>query len=95
MAHQDQQFQLLVVCGFLNRTKGDRAIPVACRFLDQYPTPEELSTASRSWVLVACIVGVVIVIGVRGMVGVAADLCMRVLVPSLPRRRLVIQRRVG
>ena len=46
MAHQDQQFQLLVVCIFLNRTKGDQAIPVARRFLDQYPTPESLSTAS-------------------------------------------------
>jgi len=54
-----------------------------------------LSSLCRSWVLVTCIVGVVIVIGVRGMVGVAADLCMRVLVPSLPRRRLAHQRRGG
>jgi hypothetical protein len=52
MAHQDQQFQLLVACVFLNRTKGDRAIPVARRFLDQYPTPEELSTASYATIKV-------------------------------------------
>jgi hypothetical protein len=49
-----------------------------------------LSSLCRSWVLVACIVGVVIVIGVRGMVGVADDLYMRALVPSLPRRRLAV-----
>jgi hypothetical protein len=47
-----------------------------------------LSSLWRPWVLIASIAGVVIVIGVRGMVGVAADVCMRVLVPSLPRRRL-------
>ncbi|PMD13240.1 hypothetical protein NA56DRAFT_651933 [Hyaloscypha hepaticicola] len=52
MAHQDQQFQLLVVCIFLNRTKGDRAIPVARRFLDQYPTPEELLTISNATIKV-------------------------------------------
>jgi hypothetical protein len=43
----------------------------------------------------ACTTGVVIVIGVRGMVGVAADLCMCVLVSALPRRRLVLQRWVS
>jgi hypothetical protein len=48
----------------------------------------------RSWVLIASIAGVVIVIGVYGMVGFAVDLGMRVLVPSLPRRRLAPQRRV-
>ena len=49
-----------------------------------------LSSLCRLWVLVACIVGVVIVIGVRGMVGVANNLYMRALVPSLPRRRLAV-----
>jgi hypothetical protein len=33
------------------------------------------------------------VTGVHGMVGFAADLCMHVLVPSPPRRRLAPQRR--
>ena len=42
-----------------------------------------LSSLCRLWVLIVSIVGVVIVIGVYGMVGVAADLCMHVLVPSL------------
>jgi hypothetical protein len=36
-----------------------------------------------------------IVIGVHGMVGFAAGLCMHVLVLSLPRRRLALQRWVG
>jgi hypothetical protein len=54
-----------------------------------------LSSLCRSWVLVACIIGVVIIIGVRGIVGVADDLCIRALVPSLPRSRLAVQRRVG
>jgi hypothetical protein len=30
----------------------------------------------------------VVVIGVHGKVGIAVDLCIRILVPSLPRRRL-------
>jgi hypothetical protein len=37
----------------------------------------------RSWVLVAYIICVMIVIGVYGMVGVAADLYIYVLVPLL------------
>lgn len=37
-----------------------------------------------SWVLIASITGVMIVIGVYGMVAVAADLFMPVLVPPLP-----------
>ena len=53
------------------------------------------SSLCRSWVLVTCIGCVMIVIGVRGMVGVAADLCIQVLVLSLPRRRLALQRWVG
>ncbi|KFY31787.1 hypothetical protein V493_00795 [Pseudogymnoascus sp. VKM F-4281 (FW-2241)] len=39
-------FQLLVVCIFLNKTKGDRAIPAARRLLLQYPKPEILANAS-------------------------------------------------
>jgi hypothetical protein len=50
-----------------------------------------LSSLCRSWFLVACIVCVEIVISVHGIVGAAADLCMYVLVPSLPRRKLAPQ----
>ncbi|KFY91636.1 hypothetical protein V500_04556 [Pseudogymnoascus sp. VKM F-4518 (FW-2643)] len=39
-------FQLLVVCIFLNKTKDDRAIPAARRLLLQYPKPEILANAS-------------------------------------------------
>ncbi|OBT40500.1 hypothetical protein VE00_07871 [Pseudogymnoascus sp. WSF 3629] len=39
-------FQLLVVCIFLNKTKGDRAIPAARSLLLQYPKPEILANAS-------------------------------------------------
>ncbi|KFY67381.1 hypothetical protein V496_01572 [Pseudogymnoascus sp. VKM F-4515 (FW-2607)] len=39
-------FQLLVVCIFLNKTKGERAIPAARRLLIQYPKPEILAKAS-------------------------------------------------
>jgi hypothetical protein len=37
----------------------------------------------------------VIVIGAHGMVSIAADFYMRVLLPSLPRCRLALQRRVS
>ena len=50
-----------------------------------------LSSLCRSWVLVARIVYVMTVIGVHGMVVVVADLCIYVLVSSLPRRRLAPQ----
>ena len=53
-----------------------------------------LSSLGRSWVLIASITGIMIVIGVHGMVGSATDLCMCVLVPSLPCRRLAPQRRI-
>lgn len=49
-----------------------------------------LSLLCRSWVLVTCIVGIVIIIGIRGMVGIATDFCICVLVPSLPRYRLAL-----
>ncbi|KFX96521.1 hypothetical protein O988_05269 [Pseudogymnoascus sp. VKM F-3808] len=39
-------FQLLVVCTFLNKTKGERAIAAARRLLIQYPKPEILAKAS-------------------------------------------------
>jgi adenine-specific DNA glycosylase len=39
------QFQLLVVCIFLNKTKGDHAIPASRRLLSQYPKPEILANA--------------------------------------------------
>ena len=44
-----------------------------------------LSSLYRVWVLIVSIAGVVIVISIHGIVGVAADLCMYVLVPSLQR----------
>jgi len=43
-----------------------------------------LSSLCRSWVLIPSIAGIVIVIGVHGMVGFAADLSMHVLVPPFP-----------
>ena len=42
-----------------------------------------LSSLCRLWVLIVNIAGVMIVIGVHGMVSVAADFCIHVLVPSL------------
>jgi methyl-CpG-binding domain protein 4 len=39
------QFQLLIVCIFLNKTKGDRAIPQARRFLQKFPDPQSLAQA--------------------------------------------------
>jgi hypothetical protein len=49
---------------------------------------EWLSPLCRAWVLVVSIAGVMIVISIYGIVGVAADLCIYVLVPSLQRCRL-------
>jgi hypothetical protein len=46
------------------------------------------SSLYRSQVLIARIACIVIIIGIHGMVGVTADLCMQVLVLSLPRRGL-------
>lgn len=94
---------LLVVnlrCGGRQRHKGARlsevelwGVPVAGGW-SRGKRYASLSSLCRSWVLIASIAGVVIVIGVHGMVGFAVDLCIRVLVPSLPRRRLAPQRRV-
>jgi hypothetical protein len=42
-----------------------------------------LSSLCRLWVLIVNIVGVVIIIGVHGIVSIAADFYIYVLVPSL------------
>jgi hypothetical protein len=42
-----------------------------------------LSPLYRAWVLVISIAGVVIIISIHRIVGVAADLCISVLVPLL------------
>jgi hypothetical protein len=39
------QFQLLIVCIFLNKTRGTHAIPAAKRFLEQFPDPKGLAAA--------------------------------------------------
>jgi hypothetical protein len=39
------QFQLLIICIFLNKTRGERAIPAARRFLLHYPDPDHLARA--------------------------------------------------
>ncbi|OAG37685.1 hypothetical protein AYO21_08048 [Fonsecaea monophora] len=43
--YADHPFQLLVLCIFLNRTRGERAIPAARRFFLQFPDPEHLARA--------------------------------------------------
>ncbi len=39
-------WKLLVATIFLNRTDGKRAVPLATRFLDRWPTPERLLEAA-------------------------------------------------
>jgi hypothetical protein len=58
--------------------------------VDNWSRGRRCASLYKSWVLIASIAGVMIVIGVYGMVGFAVDLGMRVLVPSLPRRRLAL-----
>ncbi|KPI36951.1 Methyl-CpG-binding domain protein 4 [Cyphellophora attinorum] len=41
----DNPFQLLIVCIFLNKTRGKHAIPAARRFLSQFPDPDGLARA--------------------------------------------------
>ena len=38
---------MLIATIFLNRTGGDRAIPLALTFLNKWPNPETLSQASE------------------------------------------------
>ena len=41
-------WQLLVATIFLNRTGGERAIPLALAFLERYPVPTDVLEASTS-----------------------------------------------
>ncbi|KIW32049.1 uncharacterized protein PV07_03624 [Cladophialophora immunda] len=43
--YADSPFQLLIICIFLNKTRGQRAIPAARRFLSQFPDPDHLARA--------------------------------------------------
>lgn len=54
-----------------------------------------LSSLYRSWVLVACITGVLSIIAVRDIVGIAINLCIYVLMPAFPCRRFVLQRYIS
>lgn len=51
-----------------------------------------LSSLCRSWVLVVSIAGIMVVTGVRGIIGFATNLYIYLLVHSLLRRRLDLQR---